>query len=210
MGYMESHDEERLMYKNLHYGNSSGTYNVKDLYTALERQEAAAAVFFTVPGPKMIWQFGERGYDSSLVYGGSNLAPKPPFWEYMSDPGRLKLWNVYSKLINLRLSNPGVFSNTVFSYDFNTGLVKRFQIADTAAAGLKISVIANFDVVPQTRSLSFQITGNWYNYVSNGKGPVSTGPPAAVSMCRWPPRTSPCNPVNTMFTCITLPTYTSL
>jgi hypothetical protein len=29
MGYMESHDEERLMYKNLQYGNSSGGYNVK-------------------------------------------------------------------------------------------------------------------------------------------------------------------------------------
>lgn len=170
MGYMESHDEERLMYRNLQFGNSAGTYNVKDLYTALERQEAAAAVFFTVPGPKMIWQFGERGYDIPLEFGGSNVANKPPHWEYMSDPGRLKLWNVYSKLINLRASNPGVFSNTVFSYDFNTGQVKRFQIADTAAAGLKISVIANFDVVAQTRSLSFQNTGNWYNYVSNGKG----------------------------------------
>ena len=40
MGYMESHDEERLMYKNLQYGNSSGGYNVKTLSTALQRQAA--------------------------------------------------------------------------------------------------------------------------------------------------------------------------
>ncbi|MEO5889213.1 MAG: alpha-amylase family glycosyl hydrolase, partial [Ferruginibacter sp.] len=171
MGYMESHDEERMMYRNLQYGNSSGGYNVKNLATALERQAAAAAVFFTVPGPKMIWQFGERGYDTTINYGG-RTGNKPPLWEYMSDPNRLKLWNVYSKLINLRLSNPGVFNNPVFSYDFydNAGLFRRFQIADTAATGLRVTVIANFDVVPQTRSIEFQTTGTWYNYLGNGAG----------------------------------------
>jgi hypothetical protein len=56
---MESHDEERLMFKNLTYGNSSGTYNIKDLQTALDRVKLAAAFFLTLPGPKMIWQFGE-------------------------------------------------------------------------------------------------------------------------------------------------------
>ncbi|NEW79809.1 MAG: alpha-amylase, partial [Gelidibacter sp.] len=63
VGYMESHDEERLMYKNLQFGNSNATYNVKNLNTALSRQELAGMFFFTIPGPKMIWQFGELGYD---------------------------------------------------------------------------------------------------------------------------------------------------
>jgi glycosidase len=172
MGYMESHDEERLMYKNLQYGNNSGGYNVKTLATALDRQAAAAAVFFTVPGPKMIWQFGERGYDIPLNFGGSNVSNKPPHWEYMADADRLKLWNVYSKLINLRLSNPGVFNNTTFSYDFNdnNGLYKRFQIGDPAANGMQVTVVANFDVVAQTRTISFQTTGTWFNYVANGTG----------------------------------------
>ncbi len=172
MGYMESHDEERLMYKNLQYGNSSGGYDVKTLATALERQAAAAAVFFTVPGPKMFWQFGERGYDIPLNFGGSNVSNKPPHWEYMADANRLKLWNVYSKLINLRLSNPAVFNNTVFPYEFydNGGLFKRFQIADTAASGMRVTVVANLDVVPQTRSITFQTAGNWYNYLGNGTG----------------------------------------
>ncbi|HEX3073949.1 MAG TPA: alpha-amylase family glycosyl hydrolase, partial [Ignavibacteriales bacterium] len=31
VSYMESHDEERLMYKNLQYGNSAGSYNIKNL-----------------------------------------------------------------------------------------------------------------------------------------------------------------------------------
>lgn len=178
MGYMESHDEERLMFKNLQYGNSSGGYNVKNLATALERQEAAAALFFTVPGPKLIWQFGERGYDSSINSFGGRTANKPPLWEYMADPNRLKLYNVYAKLINLRLSNPAVFNNTSFSYDFydNAGLVKRFQIADPLPNGMRVTVIANFDVVPQARTVTFQTEGKWYNYLGNGAGSGINGP----------------------------------
>ena len=28
----------------------------------------AAAFFFTVPGPKLMWQFGELGYDYSINF----------------------------------------------------------------------------------------------------------------------------------------------
>ncbi|MDX2429703.1 MAG: alpha-amylase family glycosyl hydrolase, partial [Bacteroides sp.] len=79
VGYMESHDEERLMYKNLEHGNASGAYNIKDLNTALARMELAGAFFFTVPGPKMIWQFGELGYDYSIDYA-CRVCNKPIKW----------------------------------------------------------------------------------------------------------------------------------
>jgi 1,4-alpha-glucan branching enzyme len=177
MGYMESHDEERLMYKNLQYGNASGAYNVKDLATALDRQAAAAAIFFTVPGPKMFWQFGERGYDTSLNFNG-RTGNKPSLWHYMADPNRIKLFNAYSQLINLRLANPAVFNSSSFSYNFddNAGLFKRFQIADPAANGMQVAVIANFDVIEQTRSITFQKAGDWYNYLSNGNATGINGP----------------------------------
>ncbi|MFZ1370109.1 MAG: alpha-amylase family glycosyl hydrolase [Ferruginibacter sp.] len=170
VGYMESHDEERNMYRNITFGNSSGSYNVRNLNTALARAEAATTVFFTVPGPKMIWQFGERGYDIPLNFGGSNVANKPPHWEYMLVPERVHLYNTYKSVIQLRLSNPAVFNNTSFTYDFNSGLVKVFQIADPNAAGKKVTVIANFDVVAQTKTITFQATGDWTNYISNGTG----------------------------------------
>jgi len=170
VGYMESHDEERTMYRNLTFGNSSGGYNVQNLNTALAREEAAAAVFFTVPGPKMIWQFEERGYDIPLNFGGSNVANKPPHWEYMLVPERVHLYNAYKSIIQLRLNNPAIFNNTSFTYDFNNGLVKVFQIADPNAAGLKVTVVSNLDVVSQSRTITFQSTGNWTNYISNGTG----------------------------------------
>ncbi len=182
MGYMESHDEERLMYRNLQSGGSSGGYNTRDLATALSRQAAAASVFFTVPGPKMIWQFGERGYDLSINYGGSNVSNKPPHWEYMSDPNRLNLWNAYAKLINLRLSNPEVFNNTTFSYDFydNNGLFRKLQIENPSGNGLKITVVANLDLAPVTRLVVFPTAGNWYNYLGNGAGSGLNGSTGTV------------------------------
>ncbi len=67
MGYAESHDEERLMYNNLQSGNSTtADHNVKILNVALSRMSALGAVSLLVPGPKMIWQFGELGWEKSI------------------------------------------------------------------------------------------------------------------------------------------------
>jgi hypothetical protein len=66
--YMDSHDEERLMFKNEKYGNKSSYYNVEDTATAIKRMGEAGAFFFTIPGPKMFLQFGELGYDYTINY----------------------------------------------------------------------------------------------------------------------------------------------
>ena len=50
--YMESHDEERMMYKNLQFGNASGTYNTKDLSTALETNGNVCFIFYHDTGTK--------------------------------------------------------------------------------------------------------------------------------------------------------------
>ncbi|MFI7716776.1 hypothetical protein ACIAN7_19720, partial [Acinetobacter baumannii] len=51
------------MYKLRRFGNASGSYDTKNLNTALKRMELVGAFLFTIPGPKMLWQFGELGYD---------------------------------------------------------------------------------------------------------------------------------------------------
>ena len=67
VSYMESHDEERLAYKQVTWGNGI----IKTSLSARMSQLATnAAFFFTVPGPKMIWQFGELGYDISIDQNG--------------------------------------------------------------------------------------------------------------------------------------------
>ena len=81
--YMESHDEERVIYKALNYGNSNGNYNIKNLYTSLERLKSAGSILFLLPGPKMIWQFSEIGYDISIDYNG-RLGRKPIKWNFVT------------------------------------------------------------------------------------------------------------------------------
>ena len=42
---MESHDEERLMYNNLNYGNQSGDYDVQNLNISLENESGGSFLF---------------------------------------------------------------------------------------------------------------------------------------------------------------------
>ena len=158
VGYMESHDEQRLMYKNLQYGNSGDEYDVTDTTTALERVEAAANMFFTVPGPKMIWQFGETGYDVSIDYNG-RTAPKPIRWDYLEQTPRRALFNVFSELIQLRERHE-VFSTSDFSMDVNAP-VKKITLKHTT---MDVIALANFDVTSQATQPGFTSTGNWYEY----------------------------------------------
>lgn len=167
--YMESHDEERLMYKNLQYGNSSGTYNVKDFATALKRQELAAAFFFSVPGPKMIWQFGELGYEISIDQNG-RTGEKPIHWEYFADSRRRELYNVYAKLIKFRKNNP-VFSTTNFQYSL-TGSVKYIILKSSS---VNVVVTGNFDVTPAQANITFPDGGTWYDNFSGAAIDVAGG-----------------------------------
>ena len=158
VGYMESHDEERLMYKNLEYGNSEGDYSTKDLATALKRMELAANFFITVPGPKMIWQFGERGYDVSIEYNG-RVGEKPPKWDYMDDWRRQNLYYVYSSLIDLK-KNEEAFSTTDFSMDVS-GTMKKIKLNHD---DMSVLIIGNFGLTDGNINPQFQNVGTWYEY----------------------------------------------
>ncbi len=163
MGYMESHDEERLMFKNVSYGNSSGSYNIKDTATALERQALAANFFFTVPGPKMIWQFGERGYDYSINWpcGTDNcrLDPKPPSWNYLEDWRRRTLMYTWSSLIELK-KDQDVFKTGNFDL-FTNYATKRIRLS---SSDMSVVILGNFDVVEGRIDPNFYFTGTWYDY----------------------------------------------
>ncbi|MGI4750717.1 MAG: alpha-amylase family glycosyl hydrolase [Janthinobacterium lividum] len=161
VAYFESHDEERLMYKNEQYGNSSGSYNIKDLATGLSREEMAAAFLFSSPGPKMLWQFGELGYDIPINQNG-RVGDKPILWNYTSDVNRKHLYSIYAKMIKMKTKN-AVFTTTNFKYDL-ANAVKTVQLNGTD--GTNVEVVGNFDVVAQTAYVGFPATGTWYDNIS--------------------------------------------
>ncbi len=165
VGYMESHDEERLAFKNIAYGNSvvSPYYNVKDTGTSLKRLELAATFFFTIPGPKMIWEFGELGYGYSINYptgtSASRLAPKPIRWDYLSDWRRRYTKNIFAALIGLKKTQP-VFTTQTYTLDVS-GAIKRIWLRHSS---MDVTVLGNFDVVEQEVNPNFTRTGPWYEF----------------------------------------------
>jgi len=164
VGYMESHDEERLMFKNLAYGNGEGDYNIQELATALERMQLAGAFFFTIPGPKLIWQFGELGYEYS-INTDCRTCNKPIRWDYFEEPGRRALYDTWSSLIALRREYPAVFRSEDVALNV-AGSWKRIGI-DHPEMNLRIT--GNFDVVPLTVNPSFPHTGTWYDFFSGSE-----------------------------------------
>jgi 1,4-alpha-glucan branching enzyme len=186
--YMESHDEERITYKNIKYGNSSGSYNVKDTATALKRMELNAAFMLTIPGPKMIWEFGELGYDYSRCYLSTNgeggdcntkLDPKPIRWDYLQNIQRKRVHDVYAELIKLR-SHP-LYKDVFTTNQVTRDLANGFKWLEVTTDTSKISVVGNFDVVTQTGNVTFQSAGTWYDYL-DGTTITATGAAQSITL----------------------------
>lgn len=174
--YMESHDEERLMYKNEQYGNSNGSYNIKDTATGLKRNAMATALWAMIPGPKMLWQFGELGYDYSINYcmstntvdpsGTCRTDPKPLRWDYLTQPNRLALYNVYAQLFKLR-TNP-IYSSTFASpKNISYNLGNAFKQLIVTGDSLSVVFVGNFDVNQQSATVTFPTAGTWYSYLTS-------------------------------------------
>lgn len=166
--YQESHDEERNAYRCLNFGTSSGAYNIKNLDVALDRLELTALFHLPLPGPKMIWQFGELGYDVNINYNG-RLGEKPVRWNYVDKANRADLFRVFAAL-NLLKQTYSEFSEGNFTYSLK-GKVKNYQLSHE---GEHVIAIGNFDVQAQSVSVDFPKTGTWHNYFQQNTLEVST------------------------------------
>jgi hypothetical protein len=191
VGYMESHDEERLMYKNLQFGNSTNTaHNVKDLNVALKRIEICTGFFLTAPGPKMIWEFGELGYDFSInrcldgtINNNCRLDKKPIRWDYLQVIERRRLYDIYASLNKLRFHPwyKDVFIANNINLTRNLSAAFKTMIIRTATDTSMLCVIGNFDVTAQTSTFTFPSAGTWYDYL-NGNTYTATGAAQSISL----------------------------
>lgn len=176
VSYMESHDEERLMFKNITFGSSANLdHNTKDEYVALGRMQTAAVIFFSQPGPRMIWQFGELGYDISIDVP-CRVCNKPILWNYFTEARRRQLYDVYAAMMHLR-NTYSTFTSLNFNYMLS-GAVKRMKLNDPT---MNAVVLTNFSVYNQDATPSFHHTGTWYEYFT-GDSIVVTDVNAVLNM----------------------------
>lgn len=110
VSYLESHDEQRLAYRQ----NQEGVTGVRGVIAAsTDRLGSAAAQMLLSPGAHMIWQFSELGnYDNTKNTDGSNNTdPKPVRWNTLTgNARRMGLYNCYGELIAIRNGNKELFS----------------------------------------------------------------------------------------------------
>lgn len=164
VGFMESHDEERNAYRQKTYGQAG----VKgDLEMMMRRLELNAAFFLTVPGPKMIWQFGELGYDISIEDGG-RTGRKAPKWEYLDVPERKALYDTYCGLIKFRRDNPEFFDSTAsFSWKVGTNDWDEGRFITCTAGSKSFVVVGNFTTEERTFAVQMPAAGTWTDYFDN-------------------------------------------
>ena len=171
MNNIETHDEERIAFKAVEYGQ---TYVKSDWGVLSKRLQAAYAFHFLTPYPKMMWQFGELGYDVSInandegVVGNGDeyrTHRKPIRWEYYSDTNRRALYDAMSKVISWRTENEDYYGQ-----DNLKTITWKAGDADMGGKTLvmdRVIVIANFTNAETTTTVNVPQAGTWRNLMTD-------------------------------------------
>lgn len=170
--------EERIAYKQTaDYAPERLRNNIE---LRMKRAGLSAAFSLLVPGPKMIWQFGELGYDYSINSNDEGeLVPdedhrtdvKPIRWDFYDDgvdgegedEYRRGLYNTYSDLLAFRKHNSTLYDmgaefRWYVSVDHWPGRYMFLQ-----KDGLNMALFGNFGEGSQDISVELPHDGTWYN-----------------------------------------------
>ncbi len=155
INYMESHDEERVAFE-LDKSSSSS------LAIQMQRLKLNAAFFFMVPGPKMLWQFGEFGYDEEL--NNDRLGVKPTKWEYLENDARQSLFQVYQSLIKLK-TRTEFLNKDNFGWSAGSSIKwLRYNDQDT-----EFVLTGNFGNTSAALDQQIISEGTWYDYFTGNE-----------------------------------------
>ena len=180
IGYAESHDEERVVYKALNDPGANQTFG--NLFKVHQRLSAMGALHLLVPGPKMIWHFGELGWDRSLwTCNNGNVSfsnpdckldtkPQPQWTEnWLADANRSKIYTNWAKMIDLKKSEP-VFENGQFGWNLSSPGSPRLDVYTSTTQTTSLSYVfvrTNFSDNTLNTQGFFPFTGIWVNLMDN-------------------------------------------
>ena len=156
---IETHDEERIAYDAVTYAQSwAKPWNV-----LTKRLQAVYAFHFLTPYPKMMWQFGELGYDVSIEENG-RTGRKPVRWYYFDDANRRSLYDALSKIISWRTDHEEYYGQDNLA-------VHTWTVADGNMSGKvlvmdKVIVVANFSNNEATTTVNVPAAGQWTNLMT--------------------------------------------
>lgn len=143
VAYLESHDEQRMAYKQEKYGVSAVKGNVK---VSMQRLGSAAAQMILVPGAHMLWQFQEMGNAENTKddNNGNNTSNKKVNWNLLNEPNHKGLKDCYAELIGLRTANPELYTqDATFMMACNTSNWGNGRTIKSAKDGKEIITAIN-------------------------------------------------------------------
>jgi hypothetical protein len=140
------------------------------------------SVLFLVPGPKMMWHFGELGWDKSLwTCSNGNVSfsnpdckldtkPQPQWSEnWLENEARANVYNQWARQIDLRIKED-VFENGQFAWNFSQVGRPRLDVWTSTSPTSSLSyvfVLTNFSDSTYDVPGGFPFTGNWVNLMDN-------------------------------------------
>ena len=168
VGNIEDHDEERVAYKAIAYGQS---YVKSDWGRISKHLQAAYALHFLSPYPKMMWQFGEMGYDISIGSDdGQKVEPKPVHWEYMNVAERKALYEAMCKCITFRTSHHDMYGfegkPVIQTWAVGDANMAAKTLVYSTASG-SVIVMANFTNASSNATCNVPVQGTWKNLITN-------------------------------------------
>lgn len=193
VSYAESHDEQRMAFKQELYGNGA----VKTDETVQYNRLAQLAVqMLMIPGPKMIWQFGELGNSQSgksinsngQETGDNDMSPKYVDWTWVDDPSRSYLMHAYAAVIDLRMANPELFGRDAtftperLNYKFNYTRAIRVSYGTKEAIAFINPAVSGDAVSISTESTTLSPSNSRLIYASQGFTPTLQGSTGNVSL----------------------------
>ena len=170
VSFFNSHDERRIAEHVLNEGLAEGAYDTKDLAIMYERIKMAAAFKFLFPGPKMMWQFDELGYDIHIDFNG-RVGRKPLPWGadglgYYEDTLRQYIYDTYQGIFNVRnILGPQNLARAAKNHQLS-GAPRRLSY-DTD--GIDLVVIGNFGLRATSINPAFPQGGSWFDYFSGAE-----------------------------------------
>ena len=163
---IETHDEERIAYDAVSYAQSwAKPWNV-----LTKRLQAVYAFHFLTPYPKMMWQFGELGYDVSIEENG-RTGRKPVRWNYYDDANRKALYDAMSKVISWRTDHQEYYGQD--NLNVHTWNVGDGDMGGKTLVMDKVIVVANFNNAQSSTTINNPNPGEWTNLMTGEKVQVN-------------------------------------
>jgi hypothetical protein len=157
---IETHDEERIAYSVI---TSAQDYIKSDWAVISKRLQAVYALHFLTPYPKMMWQFGELGYDVSIEENG-RTGRKPVRWDYYNDANRRALYDAMSKIISWRTDHEEYYGQDNLSV--HTWKVNDVDMGGKTLVMDRVIVVANFTNAESSTTINNPNAGEWTNLMT--------------------------------------------